>query len=233
MTRIKLILTALMFLAAMPVQAQWRCGRGGGELLDDSVTFSKWEPHLFVETGFMANNYGDNRAFTTVAPTLTYHVNDRLSFMGGFGITSDFGLNAHYNANNRSYAPYKQRNGGTGIIAAQFAAEYQVSENVWLAASISHIEGAYAPFYGPMNGGAFDVSATAISAAAAFRFNNDKYLHLSFTFIRDHAGTLPYMYHDAWMHNFGPWDGYFANSTDYYRMFSPMNMGYCNPWFND
>ena len=37
MTRIKLILTALMFLAAMPVQAQWRCGRGGGELLDGVI----------------------------------------------------------------------------------------------------------------------------------------------------------------------------------------------------
>lgn len=221
-----------MLLAAMPLQAQWRCGHEGGELLDDSVTFSKWEPHLFVETGFMATNYGDNRAFTTVAPTLTYHVNERLSFTGGFGLSSDFGLNAHYNIDNRSYAPYKHRNGGTGLIAGHFSAEYQVSENVWLAASISHIGGTYAPFYGPMNGGAFDVSATAISAAAAFRFNNDNYLRLSITLIRDHAGTLPYMYRDAWMHSFGP-SSYFACSTDYYRMFCPMNMGFCNPWYND
>ena len=70
--------------------------------------------------------------------------------------------------------------------------------------------------------------ATAVSAAAAFRFNERDFLQLSFTVVHDHYGTLPFMYHDAWMHSgFSPW-GLYATPTDYYRMASP----FC-PYFFD
>ncbi len=112
------------------------------------------------------------------------------------------------------------------MASAHLEAVYRAGENVWLAASVYHIGGSYAPLYGFANGDVLPVSATAISAAAAFRFNEESFLQLSFTVLRDHYGTLPYMYHDTWMHGgLGHW-GMFASPTDYYRMAIPFNPYY-------
>ena len=133
----------------------------------DTLVLPKWEPHLSVSTGFMGTSYGDNRLFTSVAPSLVYRPSDKWTLVGGFRITTDMGLNPNYTigTNQRSLAPYKT-NGGTGLASGYVEAQYQVNENFWLAGSIYHIGGSYAPFYGPLNGEAFQVSATAISAAA-------------------------------------------------------------------
>ena len=50
----------------------------------DSVKTLKWEPHLSVSTGFIGSNYGDNRLFTSVAPSLDFRPNDRWRLTGGF-----------------------------------------------------------------------------------------------------------------------------------------------------
>lgn len=215
-------ITILLLLACVfSVQAQRRPFYD--RLMDESqdTVFSKWEPHLAVGTGFMATTRGDNRIFTSVAPSLTYHANDRLSFYGAFSVISDLGLNPNYNVG-RSYAP-RRNNGGTGLVSVEAGGEYRLNENIWLAASVWHVGGQYAPLFGPLNGSTMDVSATAISAAAAFRFKNDNYLHLSFTFVRDHAGTLPWMYHDAYMHSGWGWGGYMGSPSTAYGC--PMGFG--------
>ena len=214
-----LILTIGLAGFALPVCAQ-RTYNPDRPLMEikDTVKSPKWEPHLSVSTGFLGSSHGDNRLFTSVAPSLAYRPNDRWLVSAGFRITSDMGF--PYIAHNRDLAPYK-REGGTGLVSAHVAAEYQVNDNLWLAASVYHIGGTYAPFFGFAQGGTLDVSATAISAAAALRFNDDNYLKLSFTVVRDHYGTLPYMYYDSWMHSgFSPW-GMYATPTDYYRMTAP------------
>ena len=191
--------------------------------IKDSVKAPKWEPHLSVSMGFLGSSYGDNRLFTSVAPSLSYRPNDRWLVSAGFRITSDMGF--PFVQNNRDLAPYK-REGGTGLASAHVAAEYRVNDNLWLAASVYHIGGKYAPFCVFAQGSTLDVSATAISAAAALRFNDDNYLRLSFTMIHDHYGTLPYMYFDSWMHSgFSPW-GMYASPTDFYRMAAPFSPFY-------
>lgn len=208
------LLLFLLLACLASAQAQRRpyyCDRLMPESQD--TLFSKWEPHLAVGTGFMATSRGDNRLFTSVAPSLTYHASDRLSFYGAFSVVSDLGLNPSYNVG-RSYAP--RRNGGTGLVSLEAGGEYRLNDHIWLAASVWHAGGEYAPLFGPLNGSAMDVSATAVSAAAAFRFNNDNYLHLSFTFVRDHAGTLPWMCHDACMHSGWGWGGSMASPCPAY-----------------
>ena len=221
-----LILAVVMTGCAVPLSAQrtYNPNRPLKEI-KDTVRTPKWEPHLSVSTGFIGSSFGDNRLFTSVAPSLAYRPNDRWRLSAGFRITSDMGFPML--STNRDLAPYK-RNGGTGLVSAHAAAEYKVNDNLWLAASVYHIGGTYAPFFGFGKGSALDVSATAVSAAAAFRFNERDFLHLSFTVVHDHYGTLPFMYHDAWMHSgFSPW-GLYATPTDYYRMASP----FC-PYFFD
>ena len=183
----------------------------------DTLQLPKWEPHISVLTGFMGTNYGDNRLYTSVAPSLTYRSNDKWQLHAGFRITSDMGLSTlPADPTPKSMAPYRHRNGGTDLASAHFSAEYRVNENMWLMATVYHIGGSYAPLYSPMPGQVFDVSATALSAAAAFRFGNDNLLRLTFTYVRDHAGTLPWLCHDVWMHSgmgyygFGPSYGFLS-----------------------
>jgi hypothetical protein len=120
------------------------------------------------------------------------------------------GLNANYafSSPTRSLAPVRHRNGGTGLVSAHMAAQYQVNDRLWLAAAVYRLTGTYAPLYGFGNGDVFDVSATAVSAAASYRFGDNSFLHLAFTYIRDEQGTLPYMWHDAWMSGYGSWGMY-------------------------
>jgi len=183
----------------------------------DSLRVPRWEPHVGVTTGFLGTGHGDNRLFTTVAPSLTYRPTERWSLTGGIGITADYGLNGHYMAQpERNLAPV--RNGGTTAASAYVEAEYQASDRLWLAASLYHIGGQYAPLFGPANGTTLDLSATALSAAAAYRFGDNNWLSLSVTVVRDHAGTLPYLWWEQW--HAGGWGAYGGYNT----------WGTCNPW---
>ncbi len=205
--RVLVFVAALLLQTAM-VQAQYiYTGRHTGS---DTLRLPKWEPHLAVATGFMGSSAGDNRIFTTVAPSLTYRPSSRWTVNAGFGITSDMGLNPNYAMTRptRNLAPYK-RNGGTGLVSAHAEAIYRAGENVWLAAAVYHLSGSYAPLFGMANGRVLDVSATAISAAAAFRLSEKSFLQLSFTAVHDRYGTMPALYHDAWMHGgCGSWGLY-------------------------
>ena len=164
----------ICLMSSMPAHAQWKSDA-------DTVKLSRWEPHMSVSTGFLGTSYGDNRLYTSVAPSLTFRPNDRWKMNAGFRITSDMGLN---------------------------------------------LTGTYAPLYGFGNGDVFDVSATAVSAAASYRFGDNNFLHLAFTYIRDEQGTLPYMWHDAWMSGYGAWGmhalpmGCYHGGDVYGRMFA-------------
>lgn len=227
MKKIAFIIVLILAGFGSRVCAQWQPYYPGtmyridnADTIDDlshvCVELPKYEPHLSVTTGFMGTNYGDNRLYTSVAPSLVVRPSKRWTLIGGFRITTDMGLNGNYTfSDHTSLAPYR-RNGGTGIAAVGLAAEYQVNENIWLSGSLYHFGGTYAPVYFG-NGNVYDVSCTAISAAAAFRFSDDNFLKISFTYLRDNYGTLPLMMHDAWMHS-GCYGWGMYSPADYYRM---------------
>lgn len=238
------IVIVLLLLSSFPtvLHAQWLPFYPGmvypscyatADSIPDTIRLPRWEPHLAVSTGFLGTSFGDNRLYTSVAPSLVYRPSDKWTVVGGFRITTDMGLNPNYSigSSQRSLAPYRT-NGGTGLASGYVEAQYHVNDNFWLAGSVYHIGGSYAPLFGPLNSEAFNVSATAISAAAAFRFKNNNLLHISFTYVRDHAGTMPYMLYDTWMHagGFGPWDMY-ASPTDYYRMAAPYSPLFFGGWY--
>ena len=200
---LKYLMAALVvsMVSVAPLKAQWRNDA-------DTVKLPQWEPHLSASTGFIGSSYGDNRLFTSIAPSLTFRPNNHWTVNAGFRVTTDMGLNPNYafSSPERSLAPYRHRNGGTGLVSAHVGAQYQVNDRLWLAAAVYHLTGTYAPYYGFGNGDVFDVSATAFSAAASYRFRNESFLHLSVTCIRDEYGTVPFLWYDAWMHGgYGSW----------------------------
>lgn len=171
----------------------------------DSLRVPRWEPHVGVTTGFLGTGHGDNRLYTSVAPSLTFRPSERWAITGGLRLTSDFGLNSHYMAQpERNLAPL--RNGGTTTASAYIEAAYQATDRLWIAANLYHLGGQYAPLFGPANGTTLDLSVTALSAEAAYRFGNNNWLHLSFTVVRDGTGALPYLWWENW--HTGGWGGY-------------------------
>lgn len=209
MKTIRYIVAAVLMMGSLNLWAQWRPYHEA--VFDtvedfDTISFPRWEPHLSVGMGFFSSSFGDSRVFTSVAPSLSYRPNDRLTVNGGFRVISDFGVDKVFAspAPVRNLAPYRN-NGGTGMVGVHLGAEYQVNDNVWLAATLYHLGGSYAPIYAFTNGNDLDVSITALTAEAAFRFKNDNFLHLSVTVMRDRGGALPYMWHDAFMTGHGAW----------------------------
>lgn len=228
MKKLKYIVAAVLMLGSLAVQAQWRLYYEApfDTVADfDTITFPRWEPHLSVGTGFFGTSFGDNRIFTSVAPSLSYRPNSRLTVNGGFRVVSDFGADKVFNspAPVRSYAPYRN-NGGTGLLDVHVGAEYQVNENVWIAASLYHLGGAYAPIYA-LTDGPIDVSVTALTAEAAFRFKDNNFLHVSFTIANDRNGSLPYMWYDTFMSGHG-W-GMCGPRCGGWGMATPM----CGGWY--
>lgn len=227
MSKTKYLVTALLIglVWVVPAKAQRRQA-------EDTLQLQRWEPHLSVSTGFLGTSWGDNRLYTSVAPSLTFRPNDRWAVNAGFRITSDMGFpGTLFSEPTRSLAPYKQQNGGTGLASAHVAAQYRVNDRLWLAAAVYRLSGRYAPMYGFGSGNTFDVSATAFSAAASYRFNNDSFLHFSFTYLRDEYGTMPYLYHDMWMHSGHGLMGWYGSPMDCYRMASPYGHLYMGGWY--
>ena len=197
------------------------------QLQQDTVS-SKWTPHLSVGTGVLGTSHGENRLFNSVAPSLIFRPNDRWALEGGFRVTTAVsvgsGSNSLFDTPARSLAPYKNQGGSTGLVSAHVSASYRANERLWLSAMVYHLGGNYAPLYGWGAGSEFDVSVTAFSAAATYRFANDSFLHLSFTCLHDTQGTLPMLMHDGWMLG---GHGFYSPMLDYSvaSPFHPMYMG--------
>ena len=206
----------------MPARAQWRI-QGGGEA-PDTLVLPRSEPHISMGMGVLSSSRGGTRGYYYVAPNFTFRPGDRWTVNAGFGFMTDAWHSVNLNATPRSLAPYKHSSDGTRLFQGHVEASYRVSENVWLAAAVAHLGGTYSPVYGPLNGETMDMSVTAVSAAAAFRFADNNFLRLSFTFIRDHGGAMPFLMHDAWHGGYGMGCG--ASAFDYYRM-----MGPCTPQY--
>ena len=194
---IVLIIALLLGLCGSNASAQRATG--------DTLRLPRREPHFSATTGFLGTGHGDNRLFTSLAPSVTFRPTARWAITGGLRLTSDFGLNGQYMAApERNLAPV--RNGGTSTASVYLEAGYQATDRLWLAASLYHLGGEYAPLFGPANGSTLDLSVTALSAEAAYRFGDNNYLHLSFTFVRDNTGALPYLWWENW--HMGGWGGY-------------------------
>jgi len=137
--------------------------------------------------------FGMGYAYTGVAPEIRYHFNNRFTVSTGMRVLNGFGLSRSIGiqSSHQSLAP---KRGGTKLIEAYVANEYQVNERLWIAASLLHIGGEidFTPFHSK---NATHVSATAFSANLCYRTHRGSLLDFHISYIDDHNGLLaPYFY---------------------------------------
>lgn len=134
--------------------------------------------------------WGETHAYTGAAPTITYRANDRLTLKAGFAVTTDMNANGYRlrGQQPRSYVPYRTTTGATGV---SLGAEYQVNDNLWVAARAFYLGGSYDPIWnfgqaqGPM-----ELSVYGASVAMHYRTKNDNGISLYFNYVNDRTGAL-------------------------------------------
>ena len=134
--------------------------------------------------------WGETHAYTGVAPVITYRANDRLTLKAGFAVTTDLNASGYRVQGHRSpsYAPYRAT---TGATAVSVGAEYQVSDNLWVAARAFYLGGSYDPIWDWGQGdGPRPLSVYGGSVALHYRTPGDNSLSLYFNYLNDRTGAL-------------------------------------------
>lgn len=210
-------LLLIMLLLPLATMAQWR---SGFEPLHDSV--KRWDCHVALGTGISVGN-GITVAYLGVAPEIEYHPSDRFTLVAGFSALNSTDPSRFYLHGNepRSLAPRKN---SSLALSVYMAAEYQVNDRLWLAASLFHQGGqllmpAGFGWWGFVpNGLPLDLDRTGFSAHLRYRIGDDNYLNVHMSIIRDRS-SLPLFY------------------PSYYGFndcipFSPCMGGFCSPYFH-
>jgi len=180
-----------------------------GKLMD---SVPRWQFHVSMGTSLVGNSY-DMASLYGITPTVVYRPNNRLKIVGSLT-----GINSHVLATDgytirgreeRSLAPYRYP---STALAATVAAEYQVNDRLWLAASYSRMGGELAsgmlvnPWLLTSERPVL-LDASSFTAAMRYRFGKDNFLDIHLTVINDRAGTLapliysPYTLYDYNAHS--------------------------------
>lgn len=183
---------------------------------------SGWITHMTVGTGISSSSL-DLHGYTYLAPTFDRRVNDRLALHGGFAMFLDNAEKYQIRGyDGRDLAPRKS---SSMMAAARFAARYQASPNLWVAASAFVIGGQYDPFWN-FSGAPLDLMAYGLTAALGYKFDSGTSLNLYFNIVRDQAGTLP-----PWIYDPCYGYGYGLGCWGTPHMFGHYNYDLLNPMF--
>ncbi len=149
------------------------------------------------------SGFGQVHGYTGAVPRISYQVNDRLRLKGGFAVTTDMSSD-RYNllaSEPRSLAP--RRNTTTGAVAMDVEAEYQLSDNLWMAARFYYLGGSYNSPWG-IGDRPMDLNVFGGSMALHYRTKNNNALSIYIDVMHDETGALtPWLYHSPW-HSYSP-----------------------------
>lgn len=178
-----------------------------------SLTPRKYEVHGTVGTGVEIGR-GYATTYLAASPRVDYHPNDKLTLTVGFSVMGTMDPNRFMLRGNqpRSLTPRKNGN-ASAAIAAYIAAQYQVNDRLWVAASLFHAGGqmimptTFTPWGYIPGGWTADINLTAFSAAMRWKVGDDTYINLQCQIIRDGTGQLwPYYtspFYNSYMYGFG------------------------------
>lgn len=158
----------------------------------DSI--GKVDYHMSLFSG-VYSGWGETHGYMGAAPTFSYRASDRLTLKAGFAFTTDLNANSYQLCGRtpRDMAP--RRSNSTGTVGVDVAAEYQVNDNLWMAAHVYYLGGSYDPIW---NGGnrPQELSVYGGSVAFHYRTKRDNRLSLYFDFVHDETGALtPWMFY--------------------------------------
>ena len=152
----------------------------------------------------MVSAYGQAEGYVWMAPRVDVRLSKRVTLKGGFlaagSLLGDYNV---YNSTIKSYAP---RQAGTRVMAVQGGVVYDVNSHLQVWASVAHVEGFVHPLWmSPSE--IVPIDATAVSGGFDYHFDNGAALGMSFSIVRDRAGSMwPLMY------GYHPYDSYLWGS---------------------
>lgn len=138
--------------------------------------------------------FGQKYAYSSVAPEVRYHINDRLSISGGIRLTNGFGLGTSYNIHGRERQTLAPRRGKAKMYEAYVSGECQVNERLWISATLLHVGGeiGFTPFNSKKN---MTLNATGFFADLRYKTRSGSLLGFHLSYIHDNNGILtPYLY---------------------------------------
>lgn len=204
----KIILSAMFILFGFAMQAQ---------IINDSV--SKWDYHLNVGTGIVSDFDNQVRNYFMISPEIEYKPNSRWAVKAGFNAISDMDSYVFKGREPQSLAPRKNASTAVGI---HLSAQYQVTDRLWIGATVFHIGGqssllyTFNPYYGWQFGTPVDLSITGFCADMQYRIGDNSYLDLHISVLRDNYGTLPILYDNLYYNAYRSGVGFGPFSTGWY-----------------
>ncbi len=161
----------------------------------DSVDKLSLSTTLF--TGFYSG-YGQLHGYTGAAPRLRYQASDRLVLKGGFAVTTDMSHDRYSLSASDARSLVPRRNTTTGTVAVDMEAEYQLNDNLWMAARLYYLGGSYVSPW-RADGQPMDLNVLGGSMALHYRTKNNNSLSLYLDVMHDQTGALtPWLYHSPW-----------------------------------
>ncbi len=155
---------------------------------------AKTDVHLLLGTGIYGG-MGQWHSYTAAATRLSYRASDRLTLTAGFALTTDRSEDRYdlLRTEPRSLAP--RRHTTTGAVAMDVAAEYQLNDNLWMAARLFYLGGSYNSLWYPGER-PMELNVYGGSLELHYRTKHNHALSVYFDFVRDETGALtPWMYH--------------------------------------
>lgn len=172
----------MLIFSALP----WASAQRIAPTLD---TAQRLHCNVTLSTG-VYSAWGETHAYTLTAPSFTYRANEKLTLKAGFAVSTDLNANGYQlrGQRSRSYVPYRTTTGATGL---NMGAEYQVNDNLWIAAHAFYLGGSYDPIWEFGYGqGPQELSVFGASVAMHYRTKNDSGFSLYFNYVNDKTGAL-------------------------------------------
>lgn len=187
----------LLALCMIPIiaTAQSSLKHNLGTIGFSSDTVSKWNYHIDLGMG-VTSGFGATNSYMVVAPTVEYKPNNKWAFQAGFAAINGTNMANFTSQSTRDLAPRRPNSNSSLALAGKISAQYQVTDNLWVAATLWHVAGQTVlpggfGWYGLMPAGLpVNLDATGVTGEVHYDFGKGNSLGLYFSYINDRTGGM-------------------------------------------
>ena len=189
--RILYIAAATLFICANgSVLGQWK----NPERASSDSLGQRMETHLMLSTGVVSSHYYSS-AYTLVAPSFSFRVNDKVKVNAGFALLTDFIPHGYEikAKEEKDLKPLKEPAAGTHFASGYLGMTYVPNSNMTVSATAFYMGGSLTNVVAGLR--PMDISSWGGNARMTYKTSQGKTLDVSVTFIK-HNRDFPFMMHN-------------------------------------